>query len=70
MNKAEAVSAIGQVAFEQLETMLEFSGLLYAALGWSLITASAAIAMLIHRLEIVGVLPRFHGHLQEGRFRP
>ncbi len=53
MNKAEAVSAIGHVAFEQLETMLEFSGLLYAAIGWSLIAGTAAIAMLIHRLEIV-----------------
>ena len=53
INEARAVAEVGQIAFDQLKFALEFSPLLFAALGWLLIAVTAAMAMLMHRLEVM-----------------
>ncbi|MBK0052757.1 hypothetical protein [Stenotrophomonas sp. S39] len=53
MGEAKAVAESGQVAFDQLQTALEFSPPIYMALVGALILFTATIAMLMHRLEIM-----------------
>lgn len=53
MNEAKAVAKTGQIAFDQLKTMLELSSALIPVFGCALIGLIAAMAMLMHRLEIV-----------------
>lgn len=53
MGEARAVAENGQTAFDQFKTALEFTGPVYGGLVGALILCTAAIAMLMHRLEIV-----------------
>lgn len=53
MNEAKAVAEVGQVTFEQMTTILELGACLVPLLGYVVIGLMAAVAMGIHRLEIV-----------------
>lgn len=53
MNEAKAVAEIGQVAFEQTTTILELSAALVPFFGYITIGLMAAVAMGIHRMEVV-----------------
>ncbi|WP_349999099.1 hypothetical protein [Stenotrophomonas lacuserhaii] len=52
MNEAKAVAEVGQVAFEQMTTILELSTAVIPLVGYVFIALIAAVAMGIHRLEI------------------
>lgn len=52
MNKAKAVAEVGQVAFEQMTTVLELSTAVIPFFGYAFIGLIAAVAMGMHRLEI------------------
>jgi len=53
MIEAKAVEEVGQVAFEQMTTILELSTVLVPLFGYAFIGLIAAVAMGMHRLEIV-----------------
>jgi hypothetical protein len=52
MNEAKAVEEVGQIAFEQMTTILELSTALVPLFGYVFIGIIAAVAMGMHRLEI------------------